>query len=84
MTNAEPAPQAKPPPAQCLAIPGAARHGWREDALCASLAKTEVDFHGRTMPVCRMHEATYLRWGETAEQNAAELWDWDPEPPAST
>jgi hypothetical protein len=28
------------------------------------------------MPVCRMHEAAYARWGDRAEQQAAELWDW--------
>jgi hypothetical protein len=82
MTDAAPAPGTEPQPARCLAIPGAARHGWREDALCASLAKTEVDFHGRKMPVCRMHEATYRRWGADAEEQAAQLWEWDPELPA--
>jgi hypothetical protein len=70
-------------PLQCLAIPGAARRGWREDVLCASLASTEVEFHGRPIAVCRMHEATYARWGETAEANAAELWEWTPEPGAA-
>jgi hypothetical protein len=70
------APTPEPEPLQCLAIPGAARRGWREDVLCASLANTEVEFHGRRIAVCRMHEATYARWGEAAETNAAELWEW--------
>jgi hypothetical protein len=29
------------------------------------------------MPVCRMHEATYERWGASAEEKAADLWKWD-------
>jgi hypothetical protein len=61
----------------CRAIPGAARRGWRADVLCASFASTEVDFHGRRVAVCRMHEATYARWGAQAEQRATELWGWD-------
>jgi hypothetical protein len=64
----------------CQAIPGAARRGWRTDRLCASLASTEVEFHGRRVPVCRMHEATYARWGAEAEQKASELWGWEPHP----
>jgi hypothetical protein len=65
---------------RCQAIPSAARRGWRTDVLCASFANTEVEFHGRRVPVCRMHEATYARWGAEAEQNAQELWDWEPQP----
>jgi hypothetical protein len=60
----------------CQAVPSAARRGWREDALCASIAKTEVEFCDQLVPVCRMHEATYARWGDTAERNAIELWRW--------
>ena len=60
----------------CRAIPSAARRGWRADLLCASRAKTEVEFDGRMVPVCRMHEATYVRWGADAEQNAVALWGW--------
>jgi hypothetical protein len=67
-----PPPEARP----CRAIPSAARRGWREDLLCASLAKTEVEFAGRRVPVCRMHEATYVRWGAEAEQHAVDLWGW--------
>jgi hypothetical protein len=26
--------------------------------------------------VCRMHQATYERWGAEAEQKATELWGW--------
>ena len=44
--------------------------------LCASLANTTVQFHGRDVAVCRMHEATYARWGADAERKAAELWEW--------
>jgi hypothetical protein len=61
---------------QCQARPAAARRGFREDVLCASLANTTVRFHGRDVPVCRMHEATYGRWGADAEQKANELWEW--------
>jgi hypothetical protein len=72
-TNPSPAPEERP---QCQARPAAARRGFREDALCASLANTTVRFHGRDVPVCRMHEATYGRWGDEAEAKAEELWEW--------
>lgn len=61
----------------CQARPAAARRGFRADVLCASLANTTVRYHGRDMPVCRMHEATYERWGASAEEKAADLWKWD-------
>jgi hypothetical protein len=61
---------------QCQARPAAARRGFREDVLCASLSNTTVRFHGRDVAVCRMHEATYARWGADAERKAAELWEW--------
>jgi hypothetical protein len=61
---------------QCQARPAAARRGFREDVLCASLANTTVRFHGRDVAVCRMHEATYGRWGSEAEAKASELWEW--------
>jgi hypothetical protein len=64
------------PAERCQARPAAARRGFREDVLCASNANTVVDFHGRPVAVCRMHEATYTRWGKDAENNAAELWGW--------
>jgi hypothetical protein len=35
-----------------------------------------VSFHGRDVPVCRMHEASYARWGDDAELNAVARWDW--------
>jgi hypothetical protein len=77
MSDEMPRTSERPP---CLAIPGAARRGWRTDVLCASFASTEVDFHGRRVPVCRMHEATYIRWGAEAEQKAVELWGWERPP----
>jgi hypothetical protein len=71
------------PPTPCRAIPAAARRGWRVDALCASIANTDVSFRGTQVPVCRMHQATYVRWGDDAERNAVELWGWDtPHAPA--
>jgi len=60
----------------CQAIPGVARRGWRADVLCASRASTDVQFQGRPVGVCRMHEATYARWGAKAEARAGELWGW--------
>jgi hypothetical protein len=63
-------------PVSCQAIPGAARRGWRTDVLCASAANTEVQFHGRAIPVCRIHSRTYERWGAQAEARAGELWGW--------
>jgi hypothetical protein len=35
-----------------------------------------VEFRDHPVAVCRMHEATYKRWGKDAEDNAAELWEW--------
>jgi hypothetical protein len=64
------------PPLRCQATPAAARRGFREDVLCASLANTTVPYQDGEMAVCRMHEATYTRWGENAEANASELWKW--------
>jgi hypothetical protein len=60
----------------CQAIPGASRRGWRSDPLCASTANTAVEFCGRLVPVCRIHAATYARWGAEAEAKARELWSW--------
>jgi hypothetical protein len=68
------------PKQSCLAIPGAARRGWRTDLLCASVANSEVAFRGRLVPVCRIHRATYERWGADAERNAVELWGWHERP----
>lgn len=64
----------------CQAVPMAARRGWREDQLCASLAHADVPFHGRLVPVCGMHLASYRRWGREAEANAAMLWGWSAHP----
>jgi hypothetical protein len=61
---------------RCQARPRAARPGYREDMLCASLANTSVCFHDVDVPVCRMHEATYRRWADAAEGNATALWGW--------
>jgi hypothetical protein len=61
---------------RCQARPAAARRGFREDVLCASNANTTVQFRDQPVAVCRMHEATYKRWGDAAEENAAELWEW--------
>jgi hypothetical protein len=69
-------------PQACQAIPGVARRGWRADLLCASSASTDVPFSGRMMGVCRMHQATYVRWGAEAERKAAELWGWRAGPAA--
>ena len=43
------------PGSRCQARPAAARHGWREDPLCASHANTSVWFHGAAVPVCGIH-----------------------------
>jgi hypothetical protein len=67
-------------PMSCQAIPGAARRGWRSDLLCASVANSEVSFHGRSVPVCRIHRAVYERWGDAAEHQAVEVWGWVTEP----
>lgn len=49
--------------------------------LCASSASTAVCFHGIEMPVCRIHDAKYARWGADAEAQAVLHWAWAlPEP----
>jgi hypothetical protein len=70
------------PRVSCQAIPGASRRGWRTDLLCASTANTEVEFCGRRVAVCRIHAATYARWGCEAEARASELWGWQATPAA--
>ena len=50
--------------------------GYRTDMLCASEANTVVVFRGARVPVCRMHESMYQRWGDEAEANAELLWGW--------
>jgi hypothetical protein len=62
--------------ARCQARPAAARRGFREDVLCASFANTAVRFRGVEMPVCRIHEAAFARWGSGADANAETLWAW--------
>jgi hypothetical protein len=61
---------------QCQARPVVVRHGWREDVLCASAARTTIHYHGREMPVCWMHRRMWERWGPNAPRNAAEQWGW--------
>jgi hypothetical protein len=70
-------PSGRDEPERCQARPAAARRGFREDVLCASNANTHVEFRNARVAVCRMHEATYGRWGDDAETKAAELWDWE-------
>jgi hypothetical protein len=61
---------------RCQARPKAGRRWQREDPRCANSASTRVPFRGHDMPVCRMHERTYARWGAEAAENAAVLWGW--------
>ena len=64
------------PREMCQAQPEAARHGWRDDALCANGAHATVRFRRRDVPVCRMHHKTYAHWGDDAEANAQRFWGW--------
>ena len=52
---------------RCQARPAAARIGYREDMLCASVAKTTIRFHGHSMPVCWIHRRMYERWATPFE-----------------
>jgi hypothetical protein len=61
---------------RCQARPRAARPAYRADMLCASNANAAVRFGAALIPVCRMHEATFARWGRGAEANARERWGW--------
>jgi hypothetical protein len=61
---------------RCQARPASTRFGWREDVLCASRASTTVTWRGQEIPVCRMHEAAYARWGDDGERLAEERWGW--------
>ena len=63
-------------PARCQAQPRAARPDYREDMLCASSASTAVLFHGVEVPVCRIHDTKYTRWGDDAEIEAVLQWGW--------
>jgi hypothetical protein len=69
---------------RCQARPAAARRGFREDVLCASMASTSVRFRGREVAVCGMHERVYARWGSDAEASAELLWGWTRERPPET
>jgi hypothetical protein len=73
---------ASEPVVRCQGRPAAARRWGRDDALCASVANTAVPFLGVEVPVCRMHEATYARWGADAEVRALERWGWQEHAPA--
>ena len=47
----------------------------------------ELGEHGRALPwtpvpVCRIHDAKFARWGDDAEVEAILQWGWEP-PPAS-
>ena len=80
MATAEPMPPDADPGPRCQAQPLAARRGFRDDVLCASIANSSVDFRGRPVAVCRIHLKMYVGWGTAAEQHAARLWAWPPEP----
>lgn len=61
---------------RCQARPAAARRGFREDLLCASVTRTTVEFQGATVPLCGIHLEMYFSWGADAEQQAHQLWAW--------
>jgi hypothetical protein len=52
--------------------------------LCASSASTVVEHRGRQVPVCRIHEAKYARWGDAAAAHAETQWGWETEPEPDT
>jgi hypothetical protein len=62
--------------ARCQARPLVVLRGFRTDLLCASLTSGAVAFLGGEVPVCRIHEKMYLRWGAGAEASAREAWGW--------
>jgi hypothetical protein len=62
--------------ARCQARPLSARRGYRDDLLCASIARSSVDFLGGAVPVCGIHLKSYVRWGVGAEAEATRLWAW--------
>jgi hypothetical protein len=70
--------EGEPSALRCQARPRAARAGYRDDMLCASLANTLVSFRGIRVPVCRIHERMFGRWADDAERNAELLWVWGP------
>jgi hypothetical protein len=61
---------------RCQAQPSAARAGYREDMRCASMANCAIRFEALDVPVCRIHEATFARWGAGAVANARARWGW--------
>jgi hypothetical protein len=70
--------EGEPSALRCQARPRAARVGYRDDMLCASVANTLVSFRGLTVPVCRIHERQFGRWADDAERNAETVWSWGP------
>jgi hypothetical protein len=70
--------EGEPSALRCQARPRAARAGYRDDMLCASLANTLVTFRGLSVPVCRIHERMFRGWAEDAERNADLHWAWGP------
>jgi hypothetical protein len=61
---------------RCEAMPQAARSGHDGDGACAANAVTTVRFRGVDVPICRLHAATYARWGDGAEDEAMRAWAW--------
>jgi hypothetical protein len=61
---------------RCQAQPSAARPGYREDMRCASMANCVIRFEALDIPVCRIHEATFARWGTAGAANARARWGW--------
>jgi hypothetical protein len=61
---------------RCQAQPSAARPGYRDDMRCASMANSVVRFEAVNIPVCRIHEATFARWGTAGAANARARWGW--------
>ena len=62
--------------ARCQARPAAARRGFRDDPLCASVTRATVEFEGETVPLCGIHLKMYVRWGTDAAEQARQLWAW--------
>lgn len=62
----------------CTALPTAARRWKREDASCASSAKTVVLFGGNEHAVCYLHAAAWKRAEDKGTQRGlAASWRWE-------
>jgi hypothetical protein len=61
---------------RCQARPKAARPGFRDDMLCANAGNSVVHFEALDVPVCKLHEATFTRWGLDADDLARTRWGW--------